>query len=1623
MGFSETNSIERKSRIDTYTEENNVKDIAKNIATDLSKLKKSIEGKETPVSAQETITWLDETWDTFAKDMDEHIENVFDKYVKEHSSHIQDLLQQWENGQQQLQQEFNDMVWKQAVEWFETDKKLLEKNIIQPFTFELEALKQDILSSIWENGETGNPLLADMPNKTASDKNINKKTVEWYHPEQDYIEAYGNFGYANLDKNYDIEDIYKDSKARKLRKIMQKIFDDEIEEWAWGKELRNATFNINLDKENGLAGLIIAIRESVQYKDIKDKTDPNYKYTLLYKNLVSSYDPVTGNLKLKDQETIKNALDTSFESNLESDENNKGLLKSGYLTYERKGGFDGEISKVAKILSRSQWKDLDTFASLVQSKDDIEMAMKEWNNALEMTWQMRNDKKENEERNPEITTKITEKNIFTFLCDFNGEWIVSAEYNKKFEAQQLTQGDVWPLFGQQVLFSIEQAIAVQEVQHPGEWEQIVIHNIIKNMSISNSTVTKKLDDMLSNQSACTRENLAKLINGYDEKGKHVEGNPEFKILFLDAIKKINGGSNVAQPDLYETLASNKNNDEEILVKYYESEHKLQTEVETLIAKSLQESQDPEITEMIRTQGLVRVRETCVTQVMNAVDHITITLPSWESSPLRAAGISKSWILRKAYEEVMQNLVQNLISLGIHWGGWTGIILSLGTGQEGQSESGRTKRARWAGAGINVRDGKLNLYAWLSGEIAEQYNYNNVINANLSQVHSAQYFGLEWNVASTINVFNWSGVEIAWGINRQKDPEIGINQINEQYKKVSEEIFTISSDIDPTDKNEVQAYIQDKIDHSTGKYQKFIESNKQHLSDNLAFIIRYMDVNNFFGANNRIDKLPKGNQTLAINDLLSVMQEGNMDLRRHNVVAWLHSKIDVTKLSFGVTSDMLKIQWLFHKNTAPNATATGGEAINEWGIGVWGELIWEQDKFWIFWFYAGIRLSTWRNMYVPNEQQYLYTTHEMGQGIGVDKYFVEHEQELQKDVSKYAAYLQALFNSDILTCSANANNTLQIQFNGKGEHPTIFEYLNIHATADAEKNFSIEGNILTIGNVWPMTAYTVTEAKWVRRILCLGTKKLDEAHRVVEVKKNTVEAITSEENGYKEWKKDQLTSDIINNMKQGTTEAPSTIESETAKFFDETWAFKKSTIEWYTLHTTIAEWAKFSTGTLTISKNETNKTYTVNYATLPQDKFTIEYIDEKIYNNSIDTEANRIETTTPVDKLFSFESASELWKAQLCLNTLASSIYELENTNNPLYGKFMTSASRIIEWTSIDDKELTDAIWYLQELLPNSWWLIDELKTYLVSPDRYTKTYIVDRLKQIFAKEDYYTQGKSLSTIMSWRTKRESISWPSGESLKPALLSEFKQQKNIRAKETYEIPPHIYPNLIGYTAFYRTFWWQQITNNYSITSLGNTTSQVELYSIKESNKKTAQDWFLNNLEKNQIEVEYLAQSLEKQFAEKGVSVKLFIEGQYEQTRNNINDLLSGKQLDKNQITIDSWIKISIDIEYVFYLLGECCNESIGANIKTIKIDKVKDNIPGKYSASWAPEKNYINGVNLYTKSHSLASNVITQESRVDVKKFINRKEKWPDAIVSSWETGTWSTDILGTLIPDDANGNQ
>lgn len=129
------------------------------------------------------------------------------------------------------------------------------------------------------------------------------------------------------------------------------------------------------------------------------------------------------------------------------------------------------------------------------------------------------------------------------------------------------------------------------------------------------------------------------------------------------------------------------------------------------------------------------------------------------------------------------------------------------------------------------------------------------------------------------------------INWQQDPEAGINQIDKQYRAVSEKIFTTeyASASILSDQTRFTKYITDRIAtlKADSTYGRFLETNQQHLTDDLAFMVRYMKENNFFGTDGLFSNLSK---TKGVNvmdmaqTLLGILQSGNIEQRRHNLIA-------------------------------------------------------------------------------------------------------------------------------------------------------------------------------------------------------------------------------------------------------------------------------------------------------------------------------------------------------------------------------------------------------------------------------------------------------------------------------------------------------------------------------------------------------------------------------------------------------------------------------------------------------------------------------------------------------------------------------------------------------------------
>lgn len=140
--------------------------------------------------------------------------------------------------------------------------------------------------------------------------------------------------------------------------------------------------------------------------------------------------------------------------------------------------------------------------------------------------------------------------------------------------------------------------------------------------------------MQADSTACTKENLALLVNG---NGDDMPAMPEMKIFFLDSIKKINGGSQATTPDLYDTLVGK---DTEYLVALSLEQHNKESKLKKVLDDILRQSKDPRIKAEIEKNGLVRVRETLFIKIMTVLDHVEITGADNPSTQLQSPGIDK-----------------------------------------------------------------------------------------------------------------------------------------------------------------------------------------------------------------------------------------------------------------------------------------------------------------------------------------------------------------------------------------------------------------------------------------------------------------------------------------------------------------------------------------------------------------------------------------------------------------------------------------------------------------------------------------------------------------------------------------------------------------------------------------------------------------------------------------------------------------------------------------------------------------------------------------------------------------------------------------------------------------------
>ena len=521
----------------------------------------------------------------------------------------------------------------------------VEERLSMGYRFELLKLKDAVVQStssetLYVTSKTGNESI-----DSETTENTNGR-VDIHDLRTPYLDRWENTNFnTDLTRNLKpSENVYKNNHMNQAMKKLLANEKNEIE------KLNNGTFGVNLSKEDGFAGII-----GLLSKNGLSETTPC---------VIGKYNFIIENKKIKVSDGTEAPRELTWKD-LDA------MKKSGLINYEHeKGAFqwDNELSKMTKIMNAANWTDLQDFADISGSRDAQYSAIKETVNAKE-------------------SILLDKTSVFKFLCDRNGDGVLSANGRRTKEQKNL--GDIGNIFGQQLNFTIEQAIKVQDVLHPGQGEQIVIQNIMRTIMIQNPRADKELA-LYNTAENCTKENLVVSITS----------NPKFKTYFTAAIEKINGSSSVLTPDLYDTLTGNTIN---TILKSQDWE--MRTTIEGKIDRALKANKD--LSKYLETHNIIQLRENLLSQIMNIADGFTLVGSDTKEGYLRNPGISKEFVDQEAKNKFINDLTQqtvNAIAVGV-FNPENGIRIPVSFVKNRRSQDGRTLGSVNAGigAGYNWMD--------------------------------------------------------------------------------------------------------------------------------------------------------------------------------------------------------------------------------------------------------------------------------------------------------------------------------------------------------------------------------------------------------------------------------------------------------------------------------------------------------------------------------------------------------------------------------------------------------------------------------------------------------------------------------------------------------------------------------------------------------------------------------------------------------------------------------------------------------------------------------------------------------------------------------------------------------
>ena len=215
-----------------------------------------------------------------------------------------------------------------------------------------------------------------------------------------------------------------------------------------------------------------------------------------------------------------------------------------------------------------------------------------------------------------------------------------------------------------------------------------------------------------------------------------------------------------------------------------------------------------------------------------------------------------------------------------------------------------------------------------------------------------------------------------------------------------------------------------------------------------------------------------------------------------------------------------------------------------------------------------------------------------------------------------------------------------------------------------------------------------------------------------------------------------------------------------------------------------------------------------------------------------------------------------------------------------------------------------------------------------------KVYVVDRFKMIFALISL-SQKNTLSKLRRLASRRkkyyEKLQWYA-TSWEEFPLKWLDYREKLLDDLWSDLGIKTDPNLIWMTAFYKRWYIDNAYDKlyekqldqaywYSMTEIWSTDYLWKLLPITDNleGENGVKEWFIKNLNKTEVHKNIL-----KKIIKERVKSEIIDDQLYELLR-------------WDEVSIDNWSKkVKIDVDYVFYLLWECANESIWIKLWNIEI---------------------------------------------------------------------------------------